>query len=484
MVWEESRRVFYSEFQSAVRQIDVNQLLRAVAEKSASQKQFMGFDSDWLQAAPWALSGIAREAILSSHRNGTKDLDNRRFVRLLNLFRQIDVTDHDDFKIYPFFTSVGHAQFPYQIHAKEELARPGLVLLETEIDKKSKTSSELAELFGCPAEDVAYATFLIYALAKGNRGMLHPDQIRELYRNRGARKLPPIASVFGTMTRLTATIQEAREDGLNVKQLKGSQQQFGYNPLSRTPFIKMQDGWLCAPQTYFVLRSSSMESIYYAGQRMWPNGEFSTELGHRVEAYIGNQLKHTGLLDVRPEFVTGKGTKSTDWIVVTPQAVILIESKSARIPIEVRAGVDEAAQLVTDRLTVAYEQLNRTAIGIAAGLDKYSHVPADRPIVGVVVTAEPIYMANDPEVRALLPETSIPIGVVALRDLERLATFKPEFLANTLLAWLSHPVASGYEVLSAMRDLGIDTPTSSNALIDAAYNRYLEVSKANSAGVA
>jgi len=98
----------------------------------------------------------------------------------------------------------------------------------------------------------------------------------------------------------------------------------------------------------------------------------------------------------------------------------------------------------------------------------------------MVVTAEPIYMANDPEVRALLPETSIPIGVVALRDLERLATFKPEFLANTLLAWLNHPVASGYEVLSAMRELEIKTPTRSNTLIDAAYNRYLEVSKVSS----
>lgn len=79
-----------------------------------------------------------------------------------------------------------------------------------------------------------------------------------------------------------------------------------------------------------------------------------------------------------------------------------------------------------------------------AGLDRYTQLPADRPIIGIVVTTEPIYMANDPEVQVLLPETSIPIGAVAFRDPERLATFKPEFLANMLLAWLNHPVVSGY----------------------------------------
>lgn len=472
MVWEDSRRVLYSEFQSAVKQLDTVELLREIASQSARLKQFEGWDPAWSTIAPWSLAAIAREAILSSNTSRGKPLDNRRFVRLLNLLRQVDVIPNDGLKPIPFFMSLNYMQFPYQISVKEEIARSMLVLLETSIDQASKSADEMAELLMAPLEDVPYSTFILWALARSSNGMIHPNMILNLYRD-SADKLPPIESVLGTLLRLTSTLESARNDGMSATPMNGGLQQFGYNPLSRTPFISVGDGWLCAPQSQFILRTCSLEAIYYAGLKKWPSGDLSTELGHRVEAYIGTQLRHTGLLDVRPEFVTGVGTKSIDWIVVTPAAVLLIESKGARIPIEVRAGLDAAAQLVTDRLAIAYTQLNRTADGVRAALPLFAHIPNDRPIIGIIVTVEPVYMANAAEVRALLPASAIPIATVSARDFEQLCTWDADALGSTLLAWVSHATFSGHDLFGALREMGVRGSDWGNDLIDQAFQRYI-----------
>lgn len=465
--------MFYSEFQSAVKQFDTLALLSAIGDQSARLKQFEGWDPKWATVAPWSLSAIAREAIMSSNTSREKPLDNRRFVRLLNLFRQVDVIPYGGLNTIPFIMSLNYAQFPYQLSAKEEIARLMLVLLETEIDKPSKSADEMAELLMAPLEDVAFATFILWALARTNNGMVHPDKIRNLYRESGD-KLPPIDSVLGTLLRLTTTVKSAREDGMRATQMKGGLQQYGYNPLTSTPFVSMGNGWLCAPQSQFVLRTCSLESIYYAGQKKWLDGSFSTELGHRVEAYIGDQLRHTGLLDVRPEFTTGIGTKSIDWVVVTPAAVILIESKGARIPIEVRAGMDVAAQLITDRLTIAYKQLNRTAAGVKTAAAMFDHIPNDRPIIGIIVTAEPVYMGNAPDVRTLLPKSDIPIGTVSVRDFEQLCAWKPDVLGESLLAWVNHAQFSGYDLFGALREMG-PSAERGNSLLDDAFERYVRI---------
>ena len=176
---------------------------------------------------------------------------------------------------------------------------------------------------------------------------------------------------------------------------------------------------------------------------------------------------------MRSEFSTGKGTKSVDWVVVTPSAVVLIESKSARVPIEVRAGLDVAAQLVTERLSYAHTQLERTAAGIRSGSKYFAHIPNDRPLVGLVVTAEPLYMANDPTVRALLPTISIPTGTIALRDFEQLATWQPDAMGKALLAWTQHPKVSGYEIFNGLSEIGLRGGKNRNKLVDAAFLRYV-----------
>jgi hypothetical protein len=470
MVWQDSRRVRYSEFQSAAKQFDTPALLKVIADMSARLKQFEGWDPAWASMAPWSLSIVAREAIMSSKRSGGKPLDRRRFLRLMNLLKQVDEIPYGGLNTIPYVMSLNYAQFSYQLSAKEEIARVMLVLLETDIDQASKSTDELADLLLAPVEDVAIATFILWAFARSHRGMLHPDQIRGLYRELPHLQ-PPIESILGTLTRLTTTVDAAREDGASAVQMKGALQQYGYNPLTRTPFVEVGDGWLCAPQTQFILRTCSLESIYYAGQRKWP-GTFSTELGHRVEAYIGTQLRHTGELEVSGEFTTGVGKMSTDWMVVTPAAVILIESKGARVPLAARAGVEGAAQLITDRLAQAYTQLNRTATGIRSAAAPFRHLPNDRPIIGLIVTVEPVYLGNSPEVRELLPDSEIPIGAVSVRDLEELASWEPDQLGDTLLSWVTDPLYSGWDLWGALSKMEIHS-SQGNAILDDAFRRYV-----------
>jgi hypothetical protein len=471
--WEDARRVHYSEFEACVRKYDPMSVLIAMAGYSASLPEAEGFQTKWSTVAPWAISAIARQTIMSSNRFGTRrQLDDAGFRRMLNLFRQVDVTPQAGFELHQFLVGAAHQQFAYSISAKEEMARTLAVLLDTPASRPDcLNESALDELVGAPIRDLASSTFVLWAIARENQGVVRREAIAKLASETQG-KVPSAESMLATLDRLTATLEEARADGLDAPQFKGGLQKYAYNPLTRTPFIRFDDETVIAPQTRYVLQACSLEAIFYLGQRAKvPN--FGSDLGLRVEGYAGRQLRHTGQLDVHPE-VSWRDKKSIDWFVITPAATILVECKSAHSTLEIRAGSETSAEDTAVKLGLAINQINRTISQIHNRNPKFAHIPTDRPFVGVIVTAEPIYVANAKDVRDHMPEPAVPTLTMALRELESISTLEPDTLGSTLLRIASDGFLSTIEPFSALRkvlgDYRVDRP---NVLINEAFKRHV-----------
>jgi hypothetical protein len=474
-VWEEARRVRYSEFESAVQQYEPIELLQIMAEKSSRMGEFQGFSQSWGRLAPWTLSGIARSSIMTSNRNRGKHLDDRGFRRLAFLFELVETTDRDHFEVVPFLLGKAHEQSPYQLSAKEDLIRTVLLMLETKISyKNAKSASDWADVLNAPLEDAALSTLALYAVARENGGVFNRELMKYSYMD-NIHDLAPVSSVMGTLDRLTATLQEARLDAVAAPQLKDGWRKYGYNPLTKTPLIDLGGGNLCIPQTQLVLRSFSPENLYYLGWKKWKD-DFGTELGYRIEAYTGDQLNHTGRLDILPEIQWGKKNSklSVDWFLITPSATFLIECKSARTTLSARAGDPTAVQTISKKLEYAYEQINTTFKEIKSGNSSFAAIPRDRPMIGLVVTAEPCYLANTDDVRKMLPDTEIPVLTVSLREIEFLSSLPGEVIGDALVRITNDPELMTYDLHNSIETaLGEKISGWRNKLIDDAYLKYV-----------
>jgi hypothetical protein len=210
------------------------------------------------------------------------------------------------------------------------------------------------------------------------------------------------------------------------------------------------------------------------GQKRWP-GEFATELGHRIEKYVGRQLTHTGQLEVVQEFDTGKGKKSVDWFLVTPAAVFLIECKSAHMTLAARAGTEFATESLGAKLNVAYRQIRTSAEGIRSGDRHFDSIPTDRPLVGVIVTAEPVYMMNAEEVRAEVDDPGIPTIGMSLRDLEDLATWSAQDIGSIVSRIAADPILSRYDFHNAIQQADPGRVSVRNTLVDGAFQKYIPI---------
>ena len=391
---------------------------------------------------------------------------------MASLYGRIEVLTGDKFELHPYFSRTSFEQFPYQLSGKEYLTRTRSVVLDTPVDiKRMKTKADFDELLGAPIDDLATSTFILYGIAKVNKGMITPAQIQELV-DGNADRVPSYDSIMATLDRLSASIEGARPDALQAEQFKGGLQKYGYNPLTRTPFIRVTNDFFIAPQTFFILRACTLENFYYLGMRRWPK-LFGSDLGHRAEAYTGLQLQHTGELEVYPE-ITWDGKKSIDWFVVTSAVTLLIECKSARANMDTRVGAASAAPSIADKLAWPSQQIDKTVIEIENDNPAFDHIPTDLPMVGLIVTAEPLYNGNFAEVRKLIPEPKIPILSLPIRDLESLATLSPEVLGETLLKIANDPDLSQWDVFSSVRELlGKYREEKPNTLLDASYLRHV-----------
>jgi hypothetical protein len=86
----------------------------------------------------------------------------------------------------------------------------------------------------------------------------------------------------------------------------------------------------------------------------------------------------------------------------------------------------------------AFKQLNRTHQAISSGRPEFAHIPTDRPLLGLVATLDPWYLANSLG-RQGLPKTTIPTMVAGAQEVEMLVAIGQRRPVSEILLEIMRP---------------------------------------------
>jgi hypothetical protein len=244
---------------------------------------------------------------------------------------------------------------------------------------------------------------------------------------------------------------------------------FGFNPLSGRPAVAGLADRLLIPVPAFIVRKASPLGIYYSGLEKWGT-PFSADLGELFEAYVGRQLGLLPDATVVPEIAHGrkKGERSVDWFAVFDDCVVLVEVKSTRPTEPVRLGDARLPDALGGVLSTAVRQLNTSASRIRSNQPGFEDLPADRPLLGLIVTMEPFHTVNTPFTRDYLPACDIPFRVCNALELEQFVTVADISAGALLLDLMTDPDKDGWSVHGALTGhAGVP-----NKIIDEAWATY------------
>lgn len=437
-------------------------------------------DRQKLELPPWGLALAARESLLYGNEHRAKVISPESIRHLMRRFFHAEALPHTKPGNAGFLlsaiTPMLYEQFPWQESMFEEIARSHALIVEglNHVDTEVISESSLADLLGgIPLDDAIGATFVLQVGAYQNSGVFDPqwldqDNFREVL------KLYPRRNLEATARRLTATRDEFREDFVKHSHRDKRLARYDYNPLVRTPFIRLEHGLTVSPAPRLIMRTVTPGGLYYPGITIHGNA-FSKDLGMLFEHYIGRNLRLIDGAEIHPEVTYGprKDMKSTDWFVVFPRLVMLVECKLKRIGLLGRAGDESLFKDFTNSVKRAYDQLKRSVDHLAAKIPEFSHIPTDRPLLALVVSAEPIYSGSAFLVEHGLTTISsgqirnVPVAVVNARDIEVLVTHGAD-VEDILLETLSNhtPVTA-----MSLRDVRPNVGRN-NSILDNAWSTY------------
>ncbi|MER8073850.1 hypothetical protein ABTZ59_37190, partial [Streptomyces sp. NPDC094034] len=160
--------------------------------------------------------------------------------------------------------------------------------------------------------------------------------------------------------------------------------------------------------------------------------------------------------------------RSVDWIVIFDDLVLLVEVKSTRPTQQLRLGVLDRTSAALRQIKHAYQQLETTAALITDRNPSFRHIPADRPIHGLVVTMEPFHTANAPFQKEVRPNTDMPVTVCSATEVEHLVTLRDTSASQVLLERHGDPLTSTYSLNTSL----VGRSVGRNAILDAGWDSY------------
>lgn len=424
---------------------------------------------------PWGLAVAARESLLYGNEHRSARVDHKALTKLMHKFQiAMSLSDEDrsaENLLIRLPTRLMYEQFPYQEPMFDELARSHAWMVEGLSDVETKVITEdsiAAMLDGVPLREAIGATFFLQVGALLNGGVYKQSWLdRSDFVD--ALKVYSRSSIEKTAARLTTTLHGFRAAFANRQDKSISIARFDYNPLVATPFVDLDDGPV-APSNQLILRTVTPAGLYYAGQAEHGKA-FSDDLGGLFEHYIGRQLGLIHDAEVLPEISFGKGggLKSVDWFVILPQLVILVEVKLRRLGIAERAGDAVLMEKLKDTLGKARTQLTRTVEHLSEGHAAFAAIPTDRPMLGMIVTAEPYYTGPAflfDQGLSVIPGGSladIPVAAVSARDIENLVTHGGD-VEQLLLAKVAEAGDRAIGLTDLGKKSGVENPILASAL--------------------
>lgn len=468
----------YSAFIQACRAFRPSELVPAIARTSAALGEPPFPDVVMHQMPPWGLAAAARESLLHGNEHRAKPVDNNALLSLMSKFQRVTDFNDTDIKEEDFFvrmmSRITYEQFPYQESMRDELSRSHAWMVEglPHVDTKVITEQSLAAMLdGVPLREAIGAVFFLQVGAQRNGGIYMQEWLDQPNFT-GVLKVYPRSNIEKMASRLTSTLEEFRAAFKKNSVGSAKAARFDYNPLVATPFVDLGDGPV-APATRLILRTVTPGGLYYSGLAKHGK-DFADDLGGLLEHYIGRQLKLIEGAEVLPEIVFGKGGghKSVDWFVIFPDLVILVEVKSRRLGPAARAGGAALMNSLRETIGGAKDQLTGTVGHLSDGHSAFAAIPTDRPMLGLIVTAEPFYTGAayllDHDVPVIpggsLPD--VPVAAVSARDIESLVTHGAD-VEPMLLAEMAKNGGRAVNVRNFDRKAGVE-----NVILSDAWDAY------------
>lgn len=478
-----NRYIRDQEFVQRVRRHKPSSLLPLIAATSARWN-----GNNWLRShplfpahvpyRPWALAEAARTSLTKGdeHRLDATPDDLDTILNMHNALSDLYTgpgTRQDPDALWSFLLRITDEQRPFREHLPDSLSRTAAILTLTTPTKPPLrlVAGWDQDLLGCPLTDYVGIARLLEASAKYDSGRFRPDRI-DTPGNREITDIIPAATITAVAEQHFVTdIHRFRQANAQTRVTTNPDlRRFEYNPLKGTPLISgFGDNWL-APCSHLIAPKASPAGLYYTGVAHYGDA-FAQDLGDLFEQYIGRQLRLLPNATVHAEVTYGpKGQrkKSIDWFVVFDDLVLLVEVKSTRPTQQLRLNSDRRIQLLRKMLGKAYEQIDITADLIRRRSPGFQHIPADRPLHGLVLTMEIFDVPNAPFQRQYLPTTHTFVSVASASELERLVTLTDTTADHLLLNRAADPEQRTYSLRYSL-DRYTSTP---NPLLTEAWKTY------------
>lgn len=468
-----ARRVVDNEYVQKVRSFDPASLLLHVAAASASnltQEQWL--KSPHMKFTPWALADIARVSIVHGNKFRAPATMQDLLVCCAAHSSLVDPEfsrgkpSIDDFM--RFMLRLSNEQLIHAENPLNSFARSIALFKQTAVEQDLRIlhSGWSQELLGTPSiVDYVSAGFLIFVGVTKNAGMFSFDWLDQSNFVEVCEELPAATVREAAATQFVASMEEIKE--LDSKSQRAEYRRFSFNPLQSRPIVTGAGEVPIVPSVHLLIKKVSTSGLYYAGVKRWGE-KFTQDTGKLFEKYVGNNLALISDANVFAEITyreSRQERKSVDWFVVLRDVVLLVEVKSTRPSESVRVASSDAGASIEQSLWKAVAQLDQSASRIREGHPAFREIPADRPLVGLVVTMESFHVLNARVYSQFLPDCSIPYKIASAHDLENLVTIEGEALGSALIEGfgLAEFVDSG--ILHMVEKL----PRGRNAVLDAAW---------------
>ena len=186
----------------------------------------------------------------------------------------------------------------------------------------------------------------------------------------------------------------------------------------------LRDTTYITPSPLAVLQRVSPQGLCFVGLKaLGPNinkkafRAFANALAHRFERYVGEQLRFIRHAELHSEIVYDDDQKSVDYIIETPEVLVLVEVESVAPNIQARAGMFPEGDEIRKKIKRACHQIATSAALIEQGHPAFP-VLNGRKIRGLVVTREHYFNLQMPFMRGIVKPESVPTTVVSSQQLE------------------------------------------------------------------
>lgn len=461
----------WSALVKAVRQHKPSELLPALANESyrLGEKAFHPLKNHYSQ---WAFAGLARESMQYGTEFRSKKITSKAMARMLYLYQVADsIEGVPQEEKYLMVGSYQYEQYKFQLSMFSEIARTYLLFCDPElqVDPIKAPQRDWTEIFGMSLEDRLQAVVTISAAMLVVAGKLRKDELSVLEEHPGYSDVR-LSQLMQTLDDLTTTVEGSRELASRVPGLPEHLKRFALNPLTRYPIVDIGGGILVAPQPFYLMHTLSVGNLYYRGLEAWKN--FSTELGYRVEAYVGKQLEYAQFEKVLPEidYGTKSPVLSVDWFAIFDDTVLLIECKNAKISQPALSGdPGKTYELLEKSIDKARGQLRKSSELVLNQHAKFRAIPKQLKQLGLIVTTEPIHSANDSMFTGNLQNPGIPCLAISLGDLERLTALGAEKMIQVISKVIDAPT---WSVHNDINEHLPEEGTQTNQILADAYEKF------------